>query len=248
MRPLPELTPWTSWFWTSGADGTLRIQGCDRLRHAGAPARPGLPGVPEPVLDPDRGLGPGHGRRVHGQPAPVASRPAAALRDRRGGPRRGPGGPADHQHRRVRRRRRRRRASRSRSASSSATTCGSPCSSRPGRPPRPNPTSAPKLPAPRAPLGDEPVRAPGRCSRAWVARPSGAGCMVDPLSLTVDACLAAVADAGLELVGHRRAVHLPGRRRHGDERGRCGRGRGGAAPASHLDQRRRWTSPGPAVP
>ena len=28
MRPLPELTPWTEWFWTSGADDTLRIQGC----------------------------------------------------------------------------------------------------------------------------------------------------------------------------------------------------------------------------
>ena len=28
MRPLPELTPANEWFWTSGADGTLRIQGC----------------------------------------------------------------------------------------------------------------------------------------------------------------------------------------------------------------------------
>ena len=28
MRPLPELTPATEWFWTSGADGHLRIQGC----------------------------------------------------------------------------------------------------------------------------------------------------------------------------------------------------------------------------
>ena len=28
MRPLPELTPATEWFWTSGADGRLRIQGC----------------------------------------------------------------------------------------------------------------------------------------------------------------------------------------------------------------------------
>jgi acetyl-CoA acetyltransferase/uncharacterized OB-fold protein len=28
MRPLPELTPATEWFWTSGADGQLRIQGC----------------------------------------------------------------------------------------------------------------------------------------------------------------------------------------------------------------------------
>lgn len=28
MRPLPELTPETEWFWRSGEDGTLRIQGC----------------------------------------------------------------------------------------------------------------------------------------------------------------------------------------------------------------------------
>lgn len=28
QRPLPELTPATQWFWTSGADGTLRIQRC----------------------------------------------------------------------------------------------------------------------------------------------------------------------------------------------------------------------------
>ncbi len=29
MRPLPELTPANEWFWTSGKDGTLRIQSCD---------------------------------------------------------------------------------------------------------------------------------------------------------------------------------------------------------------------------
>ncbi|MBL7488290.1 OB-fold domain-containing protein [Frankia sp. AgB1.9] len=28
MRPLPQLTPANTWFWTSGADGRLRIQGC----------------------------------------------------------------------------------------------------------------------------------------------------------------------------------------------------------------------------
>jgi acetyl-CoA acetyltransferase/uncharacterized OB-fold protein len=28
MRPLPELTPANEWFWTSGADGVLRVQGC----------------------------------------------------------------------------------------------------------------------------------------------------------------------------------------------------------------------------
>ena len=29
VRPLPQLTPVNEWFWTSGADGRLRIQGCD---------------------------------------------------------------------------------------------------------------------------------------------------------------------------------------------------------------------------
>jgi acetyl-CoA acetyltransferase/uncharacterized OB-fold protein len=28
-RPVPELTPANEWFWTGGADGRLRIQGCD---------------------------------------------------------------------------------------------------------------------------------------------------------------------------------------------------------------------------
>jgi len=28
MRPLPRLTPTNEWFWTSGADGRLRIQQC----------------------------------------------------------------------------------------------------------------------------------------------------------------------------------------------------------------------------
>ena len=28
MRPLPELVPGSDWFWTSGADGHLRVQRC----------------------------------------------------------------------------------------------------------------------------------------------------------------------------------------------------------------------------
>jgi acetyl-CoA acetyltransferase/uncharacterized OB-fold protein len=43
MRPLPALTPATGWFWTSGADGTLRIQGCDAcgtLVHPPVPVCP----------------------------------------------------------------------------------------------------------------------------------------------------------------------------------------------------------------
>ena len=41
MRPLPELTPENEFFWTSGADGVLRMQGCsecDRLIHPPQPS------------------------------------------------------------------------------------------------------------------------------------------------------------------------------------------------------------------
>jgi uncharacterized OB-fold protein len=43
MRPLPELTPANEWFWTSGADGTLRVQECSdcgELVHPPVPICP----------------------------------------------------------------------------------------------------------------------------------------------------------------------------------------------------------------
>ena len=43
MRPLPELTPFNAWFWQSGRDGQLRIQGCrdcGRLVHPPSPVCP----------------------------------------------------------------------------------------------------------------------------------------------------------------------------------------------------------------
>ena len=43
MRPLPELTPATSWFWTSGSDGRLRIQGCDDCHALVHPPVPSCP-------------------------------------------------------------------------------------------------------------------------------------------------------------------------------------------------------------
>ena len=43
MRPLPELTPETEWFWRSGATGTLRIQGCN---DCGALVHPPVPICP----------------------------------------------------------------------------------------------------------------------------------------------------------------------------------------------------------
>ncbi|UGU19973.1 thiolase C-terminal domain-containing protein [Mycobacterium avium] len=43
MRPLPQLTPWNQWFWTSGKDGHLRIQHCsecDTYVHPPVPICP----------------------------------------------------------------------------------------------------------------------------------------------------------------------------------------------------------------
>ena len=43
MRPLPELTPANEWFWSSGADGVLRIQECSdcgELVHPPVPICP----------------------------------------------------------------------------------------------------------------------------------------------------------------------------------------------------------------
>ncbi len=43
MRPLPELTPMNQWFWTSGADGQLRIRECDECKTLVHPPTPVCP-------------------------------------------------------------------------------------------------------------------------------------------------------------------------------------------------------------
>jgi len=43
VRPLPELTPMNEWFWTSGADGQLRIQGCTDCKTLVHPPTPACP-------------------------------------------------------------------------------------------------------------------------------------------------------------------------------------------------------------
>ena len=42
-RPLPRLLPWDGWFWTSGEDGQLRIQGCDECNELVHPPSPVCP-------------------------------------------------------------------------------------------------------------------------------------------------------------------------------------------------------------
>ena len=43
MRLLPQLTPVNEWFWTSGADGRLRVQGCDDCKALVHPPVPICP-------------------------------------------------------------------------------------------------------------------------------------------------------------------------------------------------------------
>ena len=212
MRPLPELTPWNEWFWTSGADGSLRIQGCCRLRHVGPPAGARSARCAAAVVEPTpvsgRATVVGYTINQHqwhpDLPPPyaiavvaLAEDPAVRLTTNIVGcdaddVARRPRGPGP-----VRAR---------------TTTCGSPCSSRPARHHRRSPTwpHGSRCRAHRSATSGSSTHA----VLSGVGRSAlGRRLMVDPLSLTVDACLAAVADAGVELSGHRRPVHLSGRRR-----------------------------------
>jgi acetyl-CoA acetyltransferase/uncharacterized OB-fold protein len=59
VRPLPELTPTNEWFWTSGADGHLRVQGCadcQTLVHPPVPVCPACRSLSwEPTIVSGRG-------------------------------------------------------------------------------------------------------------------------------------------------------------------------------------------------
>jgi acetyl-CoA acetyltransferase/uncharacterized OB-fold protein len=197
MRPLPELTPWAGWFWTSGADGTLRIQGCTdcgSLVHPPVPICPvcrSRSSAPTAVS----GLATIVGYTVNQHqwhpdlPPPYVIAVVALAED-----------PT------VR-------------LTTNITGCAVddvevglevqvrfeeledvwlPVFEPTGATTVPEPDVSPKPPAPRGPLGDE--RFEHRAVLSGVGRSAlGRRLLVDPLSLTVDACLAAVADAGLEL-------------------------------------------------
>ncbi len=197
MRPLPELTPWTQWFWTSGADGTLRIQGC---ADCGTLVHPPVPVCPvcgcrssTPTAVSGRATVVGYTVNQHqwhpDLPAPYVIAVVALAED-----------PS------VR-------------LTTNIVGCDDddvhvglevtvrfehvedvwlPVFELTGATTMPEPDVSPKLPTPRAPLGDE--RFEHRAVLSGVGRSAlGRRLLVDPLSLTVDACLQAVADAGLEL-------------------------------------------------
>jgi len=197
MRPLPELTPWFAWFWTSGADGTLRVQGCadcGTLVHPPVPACPACRSRSSaPTEVSGRATVVGYTVNRHqwhpDLPAPYVVAVVALVEDTG-----------------VR-------------ITTNITGCDVddvhvgmdvhvrfehvedvwlPLFEPSGTTSEPEPDVTPKLPAPRAPLGE--VRFERDSVLSGVGRSAlGRRLMVDPLSLTVDACLAAVTDAGLEL-------------------------------------------------
>ena len=90
-RPLPELTPANEWFWTSGADGRLRVQGCTDCGTLVHPPVPICPACRSRAWEPTPGVRPRHGGGLHGQRPSVAAGLRTAVRDRQRRPRRGPG-------------------------------------------------------------------------------------------------------------------------------------------------------------
>ena len=197
MRPLPELTPWDGWFWTSGADGTLRIQGCDDCGTLVHPPTPICPvcrsRASSPTAVSGRGTVVGYTVNRHqwhpDLPPPYVIAVVALAED-----------PSV------------RLTTNIVGCDEDAVTVGTevqvrfePCDDvwlplfePTGATTSPEPDVAPVLPAPRAPLTGD--RFEERAVLSGIGRSAlGRRLLVDPLSLTVDACLAAVADAGLEL-------------------------------------------------
>ena len=196
MRPLPELTPAAEWFWTSGQDGQLRVQRCTECSTFVHPPVPICPvcrsrsSEPTPVS----GLGVVAGYTINAHPwlpgfdppyvvAVVALAEDASVR-----------------------------------LTTNITGCdvsdvhiGQEVEVRfehvddvwlplfePTGVDRPNPVGEPAIARPRPPRSDD--RFEHRSVLSGIGRSAiGRRLMVDPLSLTVDACTAAIADAGLSL-------------------------------------------------
>jgi len=197
MKPLPELTPANEWFWTSGSDGVLRIQrcqDCSRLVHPPVPICPycrSRSAKPAEVS----GLGTVVGFTVNSHrwlpdfdpPYVIAN---VALTD----------DPSVHLTTNIV------------GCEPSAVQIGQQVAVRFEQQedvwlPLFEPTGTldpvdrvtpPERPAPRAPLSGE--RFEHRAVLSGIGRSKiGRRLMVDPLSLTIDACLEAIGDAGLSI-------------------------------------------------
>jgi acetyl-CoA acetyltransferase/uncharacterized OB-fold protein len=197
MRPLPELTSATEWFWTSGADGRLRVQRCTACATLVHPPVPICPACRSTAWEPTPVSGRGsvigftvNEHRWHPAFEPPYAIAVVALAEDPG----------------VR-------------LTTSIVGCAPddvhvgqavvvrfeqhedvwlPLFEPTGDPDVADPVAEPQRPVPRPPLRGD--RFEHSAVLSGVGRSAvGRRLMVDPLSLTVDACLKAVADAGLEL-------------------------------------------------
>jgi uncharacterized OB-fold protein len=197
VRLLPQLTPFNEWYWTSGADGRLRIQGCDECKALVHPPVPICPSCRSTAWSPVEvsgratvvGLTVNHQPWLPGFDPPYVVAVVALAEDDS-----------------VR-------------VTTNIVGCD-PDDVRIGHEvmvrfeqhedvwlPLFEPTGGvdardrvgePVLPAPRAPLTND--RFEHRAVLSGIGRSAiGRRLMRDPLSLTIDACLAAVEDAGLTL-------------------------------------------------
>src|SRR5262245_39562337 len=197
VRPLPELTPMNQWFWTSGADGQLRIQACNECKTLVHPPTPACPACRSTSWSPTAvsGLATVVGFTVNRHPwlpsfeppyaiAVVALAEDAAVRLTTNVVGCDPDDVHIGQEVRVR--------------FEQQDDVWVPLFEPTGRTER-----AQRIPAPQRPT----VRPPPRSDRfehrvvlSGVGRSAmGRRLMRDPLSLAVDACMAAVTDAGLTL-------------------------------------------------
>ncbi|WP_018502501.1 thiolase C-terminal domain-containing protein [Parafrankia discariae] len=197
MRPLPELTPATEWFWTSGADGTLRVQGCSDCGQLVHPPVPICPKCRSRDWAPTEVSGRATvvGFTVNAQQWSPAMKPPYVIAN----------------------------VALAEDASVRLTTNIIGCEPKDvhigqevdvrfeqhedvwlalfeptGTTDPTDRVGEPNLPTPRAPLSSD--RFEHRAVLSGIGRSAmGRRLMVDPLSLTVDACLKAVEDAGLRL-------------------------------------------------
>jgi acetyl-CoA acetyltransferase/uncharacterized OB-fold protein len=199
VRPLPQLTPANEWFWTSGADGNLRIQGCTECQTLVHPPVPICPACRSRSSKPTvvSGRGTVVGYTVNQQPwlpgfdlePPYVIANVALAED-----------PAVH-------------------LTTNIVGCDPdevhvgqevvvrfehhedvwlPLFEPTGRTDPVDRVPEPQRPVIRPPVSDD--RFEHRAVLSGIGRSKlGRRLMVDPLSLTMDACLAAVADAGLTL-------------------------------------------------
>jgi acetyl-CoA acetyltransferase/uncharacterized OB-fold protein len=192
---LPQLTPFNEWFWTAGADGHLRIQGCSdcgKLVHPPVPVCPACGSKAwEPTVVSGRGTVVGFTVNQHpwlpGSEEPYVIANVALAEDRTvhlttnivGCP---PNDVHIGQDVMVR--------------FEQDDDVWLPMFEPTGTTTTDDLVGEPARPVTRAPLGPE--RFEHRCVLSGTGRSAiGRRLMVDPLSLTVDACLAAIADAGL---------------------------------------------------